>query len=120
MALSRRKTRFGRPRTFPLALALRRPVRTRFPSHLPKSGQNVQHEARHGVFLVRVDILGHRQETHVQRDQFLDRADAVGDRAALAVDLPNEHGIEPANSGIIGQPVEFGKAGLGSTPAGRP
>ena len=77
----------------------------------------MQQEPGHGVGLVGVQVLGHRQEPDAQRDQFLDGADAVGHAAAPAVQLPHQHGVDAPGARILQEPVELRPAGPGSTPA---
>ena len=97
-ASSRRNTRRGRPRALPLALAARRPLRTRSRiisrSSFRERRQDGEREARHGVRFIGVEVLGHRQEAYAQRGQLLDGADAIDDTAAPAIELPDQHGVE--------------------------
>ena len=50
-----------------------------------KSGEEVEQEARHGIALVGVDVLGHRQKPYVQCNQLLNAFDRVRNASSPAV-----------------------------------
>lgn len=80
--------------------------------------EDVKHEARHRIGFVSIDVLRDRNEPHAKGSQLLHALQALYETPAPAVELPDQHSIEPPLTGIIRQPVEFRAASLRSTPAG--
>jgi hypothetical protein len=72
----------------------------------------VQQEARHRAIRAGVDALRGAEEPDAEGDQFLDAANAVSYTTAPTIELPHEHGLEPAEAGVVEQAVELGAARL--------
>ena len=83
-----------------------------------ESGHDVQQKPRHGVALVRVDVLRHGHEPDAERREFLDALDRVRHAPAPSVQLPDEHGIEAPLAGVGHEPVQLRPTGLGAAPSG--